>query len=897
MLFVGSGCAALIYEIVWLQLLEFVIGSTAVSLGVLLATYMGGMCLGGLVLPRYLSLRRHPLLLYAGLELGIGLCGLLALWAIPQAGHVYVATFGRGSTGVLVREVMCAVCLLPPTVLMGATLPLIARWLDTGPQGISWTGFLYAGNTVGAVIGCLLAGFCLLRFYDMETATHVAVAINAGVALVAGLLAAKTPPMPMVGRNKPARPAAKPEVRVVYVCIALSGLCALGGEVVWTRLMALILGGSVYTFSLILAVFLTGLGLGSGTGAALARGGIEPREGLGWCQILLTAAIAWAAFVMTRWLPFWPIDLVLGATPWRNMSVDLGRCLLAILPAALLWGASFPLALAAAAGTGNGDPAKLVGRVYAANTFGAIAGSLGFSLLIVPGIGTRGAQQWMIAIAALSGLIALAPLVWLRKDGATARRRAQILPLAAAGVLVAAGLGWCLPDVPQALFAAGRLSSINQSLKVVFSAEGMNASVAVSEKPDGARAFHINGKVEASTTKNDMQLQRMLGHVSMMVATRPRSVLVVGFGAGVTAGSIATYPEVERLVICEIEPLVPRVVSRYFKEANYDVMHDPRVQIIYDDGRHFIQTTNEKFDVITSDPIHPWVKGSAMLYTTEYLEMAKRHLRPGGVVSQWLPLYETTTDAVKSEIATFLEVFPQGTIWSTGMKESGHDLALMGQVEPFTPIDLDTIQARWQRPEYARVVESLHEVGFATLSDFLATYSGRASDLRPWLQDAQINRDVNLRLQYLAGLSLNQQIGLLIQNQIMGYWKFPDDLFSGSESAIRDLREAMARPADADRSPAARLSRFRYYLVEGANFYNDRGLAQANAGHWAEAVACFREALRMDHSNAAAHGNLGNVYMLEGQYRDAIGEYETALRLKPNDQQVKANLDAARGVR
>ena len=181
-LFVGSGCAALIYEIVWFQLLELVIGSSAVSLGVLLGTFMGGMCLGSLMLPRFVSTRRHPLLVYAALEAGIGVLGLIVLGAVPLIGGVYTATSAHGLLGVFLRGVVCAVCLLPPTLLMGATLPAIARWVETTPAGISWLGFFYGSNIAGAVFGCLLAGFYLLRVHDMATTTLVAVVINFSVA-------------------------------------------------------------------------------------------------------------------------------------------------------------------------------------------------------------------------------------------------------------------------------------------------------------------------------------------------------------------------------------------------------------------------------------------------------------------------------------------------------------------------------------------------------------------------------------------------------------------------------------------------------------------------------------------------------------------------------------------
>ncbi len=225
-------------------------------------------------------------------------------------------------------------------------------------------------------------------------------------------------------------------------------------------------------------------------------------------------------------------------------------------------------------------------------------------------------------------------------------------------------------------------------------------------------SFHVCGKVEASTEPADMRLQRMLGHLSALVHPKPRSVLVVGCGAGVTAGSFLLHPEVERIVLCEIEPLIPKVVSVYFARENYDVVDDPRVEIVYDDARHYILTTQEKFDVITSDPIHPWVKGSAALYTREYFDLCKRRLNPGGVVTQWVPLYESNEDVVKSEIATFFTAFPQGTIWSNDIEGEGYDVVLLGRTEPLK-IDVDALQQRLNREDHRRVAESLAEVNFS----------------------------------------------------------------------------------------------------------------------------------------------------------------------------------------
>jgi len=315
----------------------------------------------------------------------------------------------------------------------------------------------------------------------------------------------------------------------------------------------------------------------------------------------------------------------------------------------------------------------------------------------------------------------------------------------------------------------------------------MNASVAVTTLPSGSLNFHVSGKIEASNEQMDMRLQLMLGHLPALVHRDPRSVLVVGLGSGVTAGSFVPYPEIDRIVVAEIEPLVPALISRYFGDYNNNVVRDPRVHLVYDDARHYVLTTNEKFDIITTDPIHPWVKGSAALYTKEYFQSLIRHLRPGGVVAQWVPLYESSPDVVKSEIATFFDVFPQGTIWDNGI---GYDLVLLGQTGTGT-IDVDRMQRRLDRGDHALAVESLRSVRFGSAADLLATYVGRASDLAPWLVHAERNEDLNLRLQYIAGLGLNTRQQQQIYDQIMAFSRFPGDLFAASDEIRAQLRTSL----------------------------------------------------------------------------------------------------------
>jgi spermidine synthase len=794
LLFAGSGCAALIYEIVWFQLLQLVIGSSGVSLGLLLAAYMGGLCLGSAALARLVSTRHHPMRVYALLETGIAAFGILALFGVPLISRIYVAGAGlTGLGGLILRGAVAAVCLLPPTFLMGASLPAIARWVETTPRGVSWLGLLYSANVAGAVTGCVLAGFYLLRVHDMAFATYIAAAINVGVALLALALARSAGRWTGPGPQEHGALARRtPAVMSVYAAIAFSGLTALGAEVVWTRLLSLLLGATVYTFSIILAVFLTGLWAGSGAGSFLARRVRDPRLALAGCQMLLAVAIAGTAFTLAYMLPWWPVDPWLAINPWVNFDLDLTRCIRTILPATLLWGASFPLALAAAAANKE-DPARLTGEVYAANTAGSIVGALAFSLLLIPAIGTRNSQQVLIWLAAAAAVVALAPL---------ASRKTLVFAGASTGAAV---LAWALAasvgPVPWQTIAYGRraapiLRGVDRANDAettpLFVGEGINASVVITQRGD-VRAFYVSGKSEASSTLLDMRLQRMMGHLPALVHPGPHSVLVVGFGAGVTAGSFVPYPEVNNIVICELEPLIPPASDEFFGKENNHVLNDPRTRVVYDDARHYILITPEKFDVITTDPIHPWVKGTSTLYSREYYEMVKDHLNPGGIAAQWLPLYESDEETVKTELATFFSVFPNATVWSNYLDGDGYDLVLLGSADP-APINVGALESRLGQSSYSGVVASLSAVRFRSAVDLLATYAGRAQDLAPLLVGATVNDDLNMRLQYLAGMGLNSLTAPQVYREILSYRKFPEDLLAGSGAGVNSLRELIGRP-------------------------------------------------------------------------------------------------------
>jgi spermidine synthase len=785
-LFAASGCAALIYEVVWYQALQLALGSTTVSMAFLLAAYMGGLCLGAAAAPRLAEITVSPLRIYAVIELGTALLATAVNALMPWITGLYLAGAAHGFAGMLLRGIVAGACLLPPTILMGASLPVIARAIGNDDEiALSRRlGFLYGANTIGAVAGCLAAGFWLLRLYDVTVASLVAAALNTVVALAALALAPRLPPG---DDESSAHPAAEPKTgairnrRAVYISIALSGAVAMGAEAVWTRLLGMLLLGTVYVFAIILAVFLTGIALGS-WGASRLLDRVSAKTGLGACQLLLAPTIAWTAFAIAHILPFWRDDSLDTMNAWRMYGLDLERCLLAVLPAAIFFGASFPFACAAVSQPED-RPDKVAAGVYAANTLGAIAGALLVTLLLVPALGSQRTQQTLVLLALASGLAVLGP-EWL----AGIPRR--IAPLAGA-IALAALCVFAIPATPPDLIAYGRFMALNAGLsRVLYSGEGRNSSLAITRWENGEIYINVNGHVEATTEPYDMKLQRMVGHLPALLHPQPQSVLGIGFGAGVSAGTFTRYPSIRRITVCEIEPLIPPASTRYFARENYEVMRNPKTHIEFDDARHFLMTTKERFDVIASDPLDVFIKGTAALYSKEYFEAVKQRLNPGGWFSLYVPLYETSEDTIRGELATFFDAFPHGTVWANTRDGLGYDMVFLGSADPVT-INLDEVEARLNRPDYAPVAQSLRDVGIATPFDLFSTYSGNRSDLAPWTAGAAINRDSNLRLSYVAGWGINAKLNDYLYRRILSYRHRPEGLFVGSRDKVNRLMSAL----------------------------------------------------------------------------------------------------------
>jgi len=356
-----------------------------------------------------------------------------------------------------------------------------------------------------------------------------------------------------------------------------------------------------------------------------------------------------------------------------------------------------------------------------------------------------------------------------------------VLPGAVAATTVLAIL--LIAPVPPVLVAYGRFAAtwLEGEREYLHVGEGTHASLAVSEE-NGVRYYHNAGKVQASSDLQDMRLQRMLGHITTLFVRQPGSVFVLGLGAGTTAGAVALDPRVQNVTVAEIEALVPRVVADYFNDWNFGLLQSPKLDLHVDDGRHFLATTDQRFDAITSDPLDVWVKGAAGVQTEEFYELVKARLNPGGIATVWIQLYQTDMAAVQSQLATFMRVFPHSAIFANSVRGEGYDLVLVGSAEALQ-VDANVLERRLAQPEYREVLGSLAEIGLDDIETLLGTFAGTAADLAPWLEQAQLNRDRNLRLQYLAGLALNR----FEEDRIF------DELSSRRGSAAQIVRASPAR--------------------------------------------------------------------------------------------------------
>ncbi len=784
--FFVSGASSLMLEVVWSKALGHVLGNTLEAITTVVAAYMGGLALGASLAGRRGVGDRRPVRAYGLLEIGIGIFGIASPFLIKALegplGAAY-ETFGAQSpVYAAIRFAATFALLLVPTTLMGATLPILVSWGSRRAELARVLGTLYAVNTAGAVAGTLAAGFVLLPAIGLSRTAFVAGGISLALGVIMVLVsrslhedaavAPATPVAPRPASTKPGAPAAAVAVaaavanhrpQLMLLLFALSGAVSLSVQIAWSRVGAILLGSSVYSFTLVLATFLVGIA----AGAALIVPWLT-RKGPSWrlyavLQWIAAAGILYASLRIADapWSLLTHVIAAQGRVQWLWIQESL---LLAgfMLPACLAFGAMFPVATRLSAFPDD-TPGRTTGRAYGWNTLGTITGSLLAGFVLVGAIGMRGTLLAVAAVALLIGCVAwfAAPTRVRRKssipEGAPVEKLA-VPALVLASFVVAAffapawnrgllAIGVFRPLVASSFERSLTPAAARQSLRdqmameeLLMFKEGRQATVTVhrTKTDPPIIALRVNGKTDASTSL-DMKTQILAGQIPMMWAPDSARVAIVGYGSGVTVGSALTHP-LSTLDVVEIEPAV-LAADEFFKPYNNDPTADPRLRLHVDDGRTFIAHADVPYDVIISEPSNPWLAGVNNLFTVDFYRLVNRRLAPGGVFCQWMQFYEMSGVTLASLVRSLNEVFPNAQVFL-----AGRDLLFVATRDG-RPLDVQAVAGRLRLPKLAT---DIARADVRVPADLVAMHQGALSVLVSRLPAAPLNVDDRPFVEYRA---------------------------------------------------------------------------------------------------------------------------------------------------
>lgn len=780
LMFFLSGASALIYQVVWVRSFSLIFGGSHLAVATVLTVFMGGLALGSFLIGRRMQRYTELLRVYGVLEIGIASAAILFMLVFPLYPSVYVFFAGFMPDSILylsfIRFVFAACAIIVPTTLMGATLPVLSGFLTTLGKTIGvHLSLLYAINTLGAVIGAASAGFLLLPRISVNSTAVVAIIINILIGLIC--LFVRFQPAASSRSEMDSTSAGVMSTDLVSTLsidrfmhysvllgIGVSGFCALAYEVLWTRVLSIVVGASSYGFTIILVAFLTGIGAGS----LCYSFWNSFRERKSYCGNIrksvlsfgvIQMAIGGAALLVSVALLDLPVNksVIMKFLMDKDFTIFQARQISSVVLAfsymfvpAFLMGVAFPLAGKIHA-TVRGDVGRATGDILACNTIGAILGSALSGFVFIYLLGIERSLQIFAIINIGFGLIILASLV----SRSFIRLAACALPISIVAILLIYPNTWRIwSDKWFAVYKANEMegSVTPQMIKnmiagteVLYYGEGV-AAIVSSVKTGEYQGFITNGRTESSNTPADMQCVYTLGHLPMLLAKEPKKVFVLGTGAGVTLGATSIHPEVEQITLVEIEPKVLGV-ARTFARYNHNVLENPKLKIVYNDGRNFLLTTKEKFDVITADPIHPWFSGAGYLYTDEYFRLAAQRLNEGGIICQWVPIYELTEENLKSILGTFRKNFKYTKIWLTQ-----YDAELVGSN---TAIILDE-QELERRISVPAVKSDLQKVNMGSARDFLSYFIMGSKAVEQFSRGAIINTDNNVYLEFSAPLSMGK---------------------------------------------------------------------------------------------------------------------------------------------
>lgn len=756
LLFFFSGISGLLLETIWFRQLATIFGSTSLASGTITAAFIGGLGIGSLVFSYFADKIKKRFLTYGILELFIGIYAVLSPLVLDSLNQFQASVFGgdyiQASAYSVMRFAVIFIALLPPTVAMGATLPLLVKSLTEKEANIgSKIGLLYGVNTTGAFAGVLVAGFYLLPKLGQSNSIYLAATVSLLVGALALLLGffekgesnLATPKNVDKNKNHPERKPLRPYV-LLSAFMFFSGLTAMLVQVGYTRVLAIILGSSVYSFTIIVAVFLAGIGLGSLIYSAFLSRRFEPYQLLAASQLILgvslVAGIRYADKLPKLWLYIAKMENLKTETIFTFNALVVSAMLL--LPA-LAMGIAFPAAMKLISASVK-RLGKDVGRAYFLNTTGSIAGSFLAAFVLIPAIGL---QTTLIYSAGLA--IIWAAIFFSTKQGFLFKKRALILlPIAiVSSSLLMTMDQWDMVNLTRGMYRLGVAKKVSEQesrsrSSIIYYKDGPVATVSV-ERLQDVLTMRINGKVEASN-RFDMPTQVVVGLLPILLHEKSEGLnaALIGYGSGVTAGSMLMTP-IARLTAVEIEPRVIEA-ARYFQSVNMEPESDSRIKTVVGDARTVLGYSRDKYDVIVSEPSNPWVSGASGLFTEDFYRMMKNRLNEDGVFAQWIQLYELSPEHLKVLVRTFREVFPNTLVFSAA--ERGVDLVLLGREKPWK-IDLKELLKRVTN-EDVKIALRMAVLGGAY--DILSLLSVTDSELEEFAGSGKLNTDDNGLVEFAA---------------------------------------------------------------------------------------------------------------------------------------------------
>ncbi len=900
-LFFFSGAASLVYEVLWFRLLLLKLGGTGLSVATVTAAFMTGLGLGAWLLGTRLARGVRPLALYGILEIGIGAYVLLSPLLISLAGRLDAWMLGAepGLAGRVLSFALAGIVLVPPTMCMGGTLPVLARLVEGGDgKPASWIGLLYGLNTTGAVLGAGATGFALLPGIGLSRTLLLAAAGNVALGLVAIALsrqaAAETDRRTQAERVGEASEET-PRLALAVAASSVSGLVSFVLQVSWTRILALVFGSSVYAFSLILVIFLLGLGGGALAGAWACGRTRNARDGLAWC-FLSAGGFALLGQGLVGLLPRLYLGALVSAGGRQALGSASWMAAALMLPTTLFLGAAFPFVVRLATGDRRAGASAGVGRVYAGNTAGGVVGAFTAALVLVPALGLAGA-------ASLAALVLLAlgtAIGWTGRADRPGPRVSSMTRAAAAVALVAAWLlavpGWDrnVMSMGVALWgprahADGRdvfrdLASLRED-RVRYYRDGVTATVAVKEAPLAGGAVHrymtVDGHIDASNG-SDMPTQVLLGQLPILAArSRKADVMVVGYASGVTAGSVLTHP-VESLTVVEIEERV-RDASHAFDDVNGRPLDDARVRFVANDARAYLERTDRSFDVIVSEPSSVWLTGPSKLFTRETFERIRARLKPGGILGQWVHTYDLTEEDIFTVLRTVRLVFPHVAV---AQLLAGADLLLLASQEPIR-IDLAALDAALTE---VRVAEDLDRVGVRGVCGILDRVVAESEAVAAAVPPGAVNTDDNALLEYHGALIARAtgEAGTLAR--LVARARGGAALLAGQGVTPERLSSLAASCVSAEMPNAARsLAERRLEQGPDAASFWVLGEILRGEGDRAKALDRFAEAVRVDPAHVSTRISTAMTLQEMDRLEEALVAWEQAVRFASTEPLVHAN--------